>query len=214
MFKKLVSKDPKGSKDKLDKSRSPTPTPAVAGNSAEGKITKDMAAIQLDKHAKPSAFKPSDKDAKKEIIHANDDLKEVKKDDTKPQKKLGLQDIIIDRTLGTGSFGRVHLIRIRETGKFHAMKVLSKASILKMRQLEHTINERAVLSKCNHPFLVSLAGTFQDVENVYFVLEYIQGGELFTYLRKYVRFPNNVARFYAAQVVLAFEHLHSKSRRE
>ncbi|KAI8914262.1 kinase-like domain-containing protein [Gorgonomyces haynaldii] len=126
------------------------------------------------------------------------------------KKKYGLKDLTIDRTLGTGSFGRVHLVRAKDSGKFWAMKVLRKADVIKMRQLEHTINERAILARLDHPFLVSMLGTFQDSENVYFVLEYIQGGELFSYLRKSQRFPNNVARFYAAEVILAFEHLHSK----
>lgn len=101
-------------------------------------------------------------------------------------KKYGLKDITLDRTLGTGTFGRVHLIRIKDSKEYCALKVLKKSEIIRMRQLEHTLNERQILSRLQHPFLVSLIGTFQDPENVYFIMEYIQGGELFSYLRKYV----------------------------
>ncbi|KNC98853.1 AGC/PKA protein kinase [Spizellomyces punctatus DAOM BR117] len=126
------------------------------------------------------------------------------------KQKFSLQDFQLDRTLGTGSFGRVHLVRLKSTGKYYAMKVLKKAEIVKMKQVEHTINEKNILEQIDFPFLVSMLGTFQDCANLYFVMEYVQGGELFSYLRRCGRFPNHVARFYAAEVVMAFEHLHQK----
>lgn len=64
------------------------------------------------------------------------------------------------------------------------MKVLKKSEVIKLRQVEHTMNEKLILEKLNHPFLVKMLGTFQDSTNLYLVLEYVQGGELFTYLRK------------------------------
>ncbi|KAI8821329.1 kinase-like domain-containing protein [Fimicolochytrium jonesii] len=126
------------------------------------------------------------------------------------RQKFSLADFHLDRTLGTGSFGRVHLVRLRSTGKYYAMKVLKKTEIVKMKQIEHTVNEKHILELLDFPFLVSMLGTFQDYANLYFVMEYVQGGELFSYLRRCGRFPNHVARFYAAEVVMAFEHLHSK----
>ncbi|KAJ3114711.1 camp-dependent protein kinase catalytic subunit [Phlyctochytrium bullatum] len=124
-------------------------------------------------------------------------------------KKFHLPDFHIDRTLGTGSFGRVHLVRLKQNNRFYAMKVLKKSEVVRMKQVEHTVNEKNILERLRHPFLVSMLGTFQDSANIYFVLEYVQGGELFSYLRRCGRFPNHVARFYAAEVVLAFENLHS-----
>lgn len=102
------------------------------------------------------------------------------------------------------------MVRLRSTGKYYAMKVLRKNDVVKMKQVEHTVNEKLILEQLEFPFLVSMLGTFQDSNNIYFVLEYIQGGELFSYLRRCGRFHNNVARFYAAEVTLAFEYLHSK----
>nr|KAJ3420464.1 camp-dependent protein kinase catalytic subunit [Polyrhizophydium stewartii] len=124
--------------------------------------------------------------------------------------KLKIEDLDIRNTLGTGSFGRVHLVKYKATGKHYAMKVLRKTEIIKLRQVEHTLNEKHILEQLDFPFLVRMFGTFQDSNNLYLVLEYVQGGELFSYLRKSGRFSNHVARFYAAEVVMAFEYLHNK----
>lgn len=129
---------------------------------------------------------------------------------TVEKKKFKLDDFVIMQTLGTGSFGRVHLVKHKETGKYYAMKVLVKRQIIESKQVEHTINEKKILETLDHPYMVNLIGSFKDNRNLYIVLEYVCGGELFSYLRQCKRLPNHVARFYAAEVVLAFEHLHSK----
>ncbi|KAH0556387.1 hypothetical protein GP486_005689 [Trichoglossum hirsutum] len=123
--------------------------------------------------------------------------------------KYALSDFIIQRTLGTGSFGRVHLVQSRHNQRFYAVKVLKKAQVVKMKQVEHTNDERAMLQKVKHPFLITLWGTFQDSKNLYMVMDFIEGGELFSLLRKSQRFPNPVAKFYAAEVTLALDYLHS-----
>jgi serine/threonine protein kinase len=113
---------------------------------------------------------------------ADKSLPELPKPVEKP--KLGLDDFHIHRTIGTGSFGRVHLVKEKSGSKYYAMKALVKSDIVKNRQVEHTVNEKKILEMLDHPFLVKLQATFQDSKNLFFVLEYIQGGELFTYLRK------------------------------
>ncbi|KZT61225.1 kinase-like protein [Calocera cornea HHB12733] len=126
------------------------------------------------------------------------------------------------RTLGTGTFGRVHLVRSMHNARLFAIKVLSKNKLVGLSQVEHTNAERALLFAASSPsasaydgstagrcpFLVNLYGTWQDPTNVYMVMEYVSGGELFTLLRKAERFPVSVARFYAAEVVLALGYLH------
>lgn len=114
-----------------------------------------------------------------------------------------------DGSLGTGSFGRVHLVRSKHNGRFYAVKVLNKEKVIKMKQVEHTNSEREMLVRVRHPFLVNLWGTFQDVNNLYMVMDFVAGGELFSLLRKSQRFPNSVAKFYAAEVALALDYLHS-----
>lgn len=98
--------------------------------------------------------------------------------------KYSLGDFSIQRTLGTGSFGRVHLVQSRHNLRFYAVKVLKKAQVVKMKQVEHTNDERRMLQKVKHPFLITLWGTFQDSKNLYMVMDFIEGGELFSLLRK------------------------------
>lgn len=149
--------------------------------------------------------------------------------------KYTLSDFTIKRTLGTGSFGRVHLVQSNHNHRFYAVKVLKKQQVVKMKQIEHTNDERKMLQKVKHAFLVTLWGTFQDSKNLYMVMDFVEGGELFSLLRKsqvsdidyfayyhqfysfsaYInslaakRFPNPVAKFYAAEVTLALDYLHS-----
>ncbi|OAA73870.1 cAMP-dependent protein kinase type 3 [Cordyceps fumosorosea ARSEF 2679] len=125
--------------------------------------------------------------------------------------KYSLTDFDILRTLGTGSFGRVHLVQSKHNQRFYAIKVLKKAQVVKMKQVEHTNDERRMLSDVKHPFLITLWGTFQDWKNLYMVMDFVEGGELFSLLRKSGRFPNPVAKFYAAEATLALEYLHSKN---
>jgi protein kinase A len=123
--------------------------------------------------------------------------------------KYTLTDFQIQRTLGTGSFGRVHLVQSKHNQRFYAVKVLKKAQVVKMKQVEHTNDERRMLQQVKHPFLITLWGTFQDAKNLYMVMDFVEGGELFSLLRKSQRFPNPVAKFYAAEVTLALDYLHS-----
>jgi serine/threonine protein kinase len=64
------------------------------------------------------------------------------------------------------------------------MKVLKKAQVVKMKQIEHTNDERRMLNRVRHPFLVTLWGTWQDSRNLYMVMDFVEGGELFSLLRK------------------------------
>ncbi|CAK7564930.1 MAG: cAMP-dependent protein kinase catalytic subunit [Sporothrix epigloea] len=125
--------------------------------------------------------------------------------------KYSLVDFNILRTLGTGSFGRVHLVQSRHNQRFYAVKVLKKAQVVRMKQVEHTNDERRMLAEVKHPFLITLWGTFQDAKSLYMVMDFVEGGELFSLLRKSARFPNPVAKFYAAEVTLALEYLHSRN---
>lgn len=111
--------------------------------------------------------------------------------------------------LGTGSFGRVCLARHKSSGAIVAIKSLLKSQIIKNDQIEHVLSERKILMKLSNPFIVKVLSHFQDANCVHFVMEYVAGGEFFTHLRSHRVLSEDVARFYAAQVVLAFEHLHS-----
>lgn len=125
--------------------------------------------------------------------------------------KYSLSDFEIIRTLGTGSFGRVHLVKSVHNSRFYAMKVFRKSRVVQAKQIEHTNDERRILAITHHPFITRMWGTFQDCKSIFMVMDYIEGGELFTLLRRSRTFPNQVAKFYSAEVLLALEYLHSKN---
>merc|ERR1712019_173562 len=125
-----------------------------------------------------------------------------------PPHMVTLDDFDRIKTLGTGSFGRVMLVRHKDSGKYFAMKILDKSKVVKLKQVEHTLNEKRILSAVNFPFLVSMEYAFKDNSYLYMVLHYIPGGEMFSHLRRIGRFSESHSRFYASQIVLAFEYLH------
>lgn len=88
------------------------------------------------------------------------------------------------------------------------MKILRKSHLVRRRQIERTKTERKVLARLDHPFLMKLYYAFQTTEKLFLVLDYCPGGELFFHLSRYRRFQEPVARFYAAELMLAIGHLH------
>jgi serine/threonine protein kinase len=123
--------------------------------------------------------------------------------------KVCLEDFTLIRVIGKGSFGKVTLVRKKTNSKIFAMKILSKSHLVKRKQIEHTRTERRVLSVASHPFIVGLHYAFQTPSKLYFVLDYCPGGELFFHLSRMGKFNENMAKFYAAELVVALEHLHS-----
>ncbi len=124
-----------------------------------------------------------------------------------------LSDFEVVETLGTGTFGRVLLVRLKDRdvtdrSAYFALKVLAKADIVRLKQISHTNCERSILSKVDHPFLVNMVSSFQDSKNCYMLMEYVVGGEIFSYLRRAGQFSADVARFYISTIVLAIEYLH------
>ena len=104
-------------------------------------------------------------------------------------KKIKLSDYEMDRTLGSGSFGRVKLSKNKKDGNYVAIKILKKCELIKLKQVDHILNEIKILSMIDHPFLVHTDGFTQDKKYLYVVLELVNGGELFTYLRGVGKFP-------------------------
>lgn len=113
------------------------------------------------------------------------------------------------KVIGRGSFGKVMLVRKKTDGEIYAMKILRKEAIIKRNQVEHTKAERAILENISHPFLVTMRYAFQTDTKLYFVLDYMRGGELFFHLKQARRFTETRARFYCAQIALGLGHLHS-----
>ncbi|KAI0841101.1 kinase-like protein [Hypoxylon sp. FL0890] len=125
-------------------------------------------------------------------------------------RKIQADDFEPLRCLGKGTYGTVLLVKQRATGRLYAQKQFKKASVVVHKKLvEQTKTERQILESVNrHPFVVKLYYAFQDQEKLYLILEYGQGGELFTHLNTEKMFPEPVAAFYMAEMVLALSHLH------
>jgi len=88
------------------------------------------------------------------------------------------------------------------------MKVLSKPNIIKRKQVEHTRTERRILGNINHPFIVKLHYAFQTEKKLFFVLDFAAGGELFYHLSNRKKFPDDMVKFYAAEITMALDTLH------
>jgi len=131
-------------------------------------------------------------------------------------RSLSVDDFELVRTLGTGTFARVWLVRLanpaeEDRNKVYALKVLRKVEVIKLKQVDHVNHERSVLSDvAGHPFITTLITSFSDQDSLYMLLDYCPGGEVFSYLRKAKRFDENTSRFYAAEIVLILEFLHER----
>ncbi|AIN97289.1 protein kinase A catalytic subunit [Leishmania panamensis] len=125
--------------------------------------------------------------------------------------KWRLSDLEMRETVGTGTFGRVRLVRHKGTGQYAALKILKKQEVLRMKQVDHVMAEASLLQEIDHPFIVNMLRGYMDKNRLYILLEYVVGGELFSHLRKAGKFPNDVSKFYCAEVILAFDYLHSKT---
>ncbi|KAK2190843.1 hypothetical protein NP493_66g02001 [Ridgeia piscesae] len=122
-------------------------------------------------------------------------------------------DFELLKVLGTGAYGKVFLVRKvagLDRGKLYAMKVLKKATIIqKTKTTEHTRTERQVLEVIREaPFLITLHYAFQTDAKLHLILDYVNGGELFTHLYQRERFSEVEVRIYIGEIVLALETLH------
>jgi serine/threonine protein kinase len=123
--------------------------------------------------------------------------------------KLTIDDFTILKVVGKGSYGKVLLVKKNDDNKTLAMKVLKKKHMIKRNQVQHTKTERSILELVKHPFIIQLKYAFQNEVKLYFVVDYCPGGELFFHIQKVERFNEEATKFYASQMVLALEHLHS-----
>jgi len=127
------------------------------------------------------------------------------------ESKISLQDFQKLKVLGRGAFGKVVLVKFLQTNELFALKILKKKYIIKKKQIDHTKTERYVLEKLNHPFIVKLHFAFQDEKKLYFVTEFMQGGELFFHLLKNSKYKEKDVRFYMSEILLAIEYMHSQN---
>lgn len=124
-------------------------------------------------------------------------------------KPLTIDDFDLLKVIGKGSFGKVMQVRKKDTQRVYALKSIRKAHIVAKLEVNHTLAERNVLVEVNNPFIVSLKFCFQSPDKLYFVLVFINGGELFHHLQREGRFSLDRSRFYICELLSAIECLHS-----
>lgn len=141
---------------------------------------------------------------------ANSNQRDFQILDAENDKKLTLESFEIIEKLGKGSFGSVFLVRKKDDPekKNYAMKVLEKDKVLAQNLIRYAKTERNVLCLAKHQFIVGLEFAFQTTSRLYLIMEYCPGGDMGQALAKHRRFELDLARIYAAEIVLAIEYLH------
>ena len=127
----------------------------------------------------------------------------------KSEQNVSLNDFKILKVIGKGTFGKVCLVEYKKTKELYAMKILKKDVLLEYNQVKCTLLEKKILQNLNYTFLVGMVFCFQTQLRIYFVMNFIRGGELFQHLHNCKTFPEDKAKFYAAIIGLALEYLHT-----
>jgi serine/threonine protein kinase len=123
--------------------------------------------------------------------------------------KLSVDDFLILKLIGKGAYGKVFLVRKKDSEEVCAMKILKKKEMIKRDQVVHVKTEKRIMEMVDHPFIVKLRYAFHNKQKLYIITNFLPGGELFFHLSRVERFNEASAKFYASQMVLALEYLHN-----
>lgn len=125
---------------------------------------------------------------------------------------LRLSDFHVLKTIGTGSSSTVKLVTLSDSSLKipFALKLVSKAEVVRSRHSAQLKEERRLVERMQHPFIVDFVRSFQDETRVAFVFEFVNGGELFGLLESMGSLPVPWARFYLAETLSALRYLHSR----
>ncbi|CAI2369862.1 unnamed protein product [Moneuplotes crassus] len=121
---------------------------------------------------------------------------------------INLIDFNIIALVGKGSFSKVHLVQKKDNGQYYAMKELKKISLINERKKSRVLTEKKIFLQFNNPFIVKMYYAFQTVDKIYFILDFVNGGELYSHMVKESRFSETKTKFYAAEMVIALKTLH------
>ncbi|XP_047535185.1 atypical protein kinase C isoform X1 [Vanessa atalanta] len=137
----------------------------------------------------------------------------VRNEDLEPgsQRQYSLDDFELIRVIGRGSYAKVLMVELKRTKRVYAMKVIKKALVTDDEDIDWVQTEKHVFETAsNHPFLVGLHSCFQTPSRLFFVIEFVRGGDLMFHMQRQRRLPEEHARFYAAEISLALHFLHER----
>jgi protein-serine/threonine kinase len=123
---------------------------------------------------------------------------------------ISINDFDVLKLLGRGAFGKVFLVRHKQTGVEFAMKVINKFELNSRNRMIHTQTERDILANSTSVFIIKLHYSFQSDEQLFMVMEYASGGSLIQHLRKLGKFEEDVVQFFTAQILIALDWLHTR----
>jgi cGMP-dependent protein kinase len=121
-----------------------------------------------------------------------------------------LQDLLFIKEIGKGNYGSVSLVMNKKTKFPYAIKAICKNLIIKDDLAENILLEKNIILKIDHPFIVKLVKSLKDENNVYFLLEYVKGKELFEVIRDIGYLSKEQTNFYIAQIMTAINYLHER----
>ena len=122
-----------------------------------------------------------------------------------------IKDFEIIKPISKGAFGSVFLSKKRVTGDYYAIKVLKKADMIAKNQITNVKAERMILmNQAESPFVAKLYFTFQSKENLYLVMEYLNGGDCAALIKSLGSLPEEWTKNYIAEVTLGLEYLHQR----
>jgi len=172
-------------------------TTTVIATATAGTVNAISSGISIAKPSGTSIAKPS-----------NSTTTENKEE----KKKVSMSDFTRVQLIGRGSYGEVSLVRKKTKGKAQgevfAMKIMKKRKGLKERHIARILAERNLMAYANNPWIVELHYSFQDDQNLYLVMEFMQGGDLMGILIRHDLLSEEQTQFYVAEIALAIKSVH------